>query len=493
MIHVHKSIIFRAIFFSLYFLIFTQQIKAQSFVNNFVNDEAFRHASISFAVIDVNTGATLATYNPDLSLTPASSMKVVTTAVALATLGPEYTYHTELQYDGTLNKKSGALAGNIYIKGYGDPTFGSPYMEEVSNMDEVFKRLGQEVDKLGICTIEGRVIGDASFFSASDPIGPTWQWDDIGNYYGAGAFGLNIGENIYTIQLQQSPNLGQTTRLINTIPTIPNFLIENQVTAGAPGTGNNTIVYAAPYSDEAYITGTIPIGTGIYKVKGSIPDPPLFSAFQLNGVLKNDFNISTKKAPLSIQSLPKLINGERKTFALYLSPPLKTIVKRANHESINLYCEAMLRTIAQQTTGVGEAEKGTEYITNFWKGRGVDMDGFFMEDGSGLSARDAVSARQLASILRMSAVDNSFSAAYFDSFPRAGETGTIKNMFKNTKGVGRIRAKSGSMTRVRSYTGYATTLKGQQVSFSIIVNNYTCGNDEIRKKLEKLMLGILDL
>jgi D-alanyl-D-alanine carboxypeptidase/D-alanyl-D-alanine-endopeptidase (penicillin-binding protein 4) len=178
---------------------------------------------------------------------------------------------------------------------------------------------------------------------------------------------------------------------------------------------------------------------------------------------------------------------------MLLSPPLKTIVKRANHESINLYCEAMLRTVAQQATGSGEPEKGTEYITNLWKGRGIDMTGFSMEDGSGLSARSAVTTRQMASILRMAAVDNTIFPAFYESLPRAGESGTIKNMFKNTKGIGRIRAKSGSMTRVRSYTGYVTTVKGRQASFSIIVNNYTCSGPEMRKKMERLMLEMLEL
>jgi serine-type D-Ala-D-Ala carboxypeptidase/endopeptidase (penicillin-binding protein 4) len=158
-----------------------------------------------------------------------------------------------------------------------------------------------------------------------------------------------------------------------------------------------------------------------------------------------------------------------------------------------LYCEALLRTVAQQTTGSGEPEKGTEYITNLWKSRGIDMTGFFMEDGSGLSARSAVTTRQMASIMRMAAVDNSIFPTFYESLPRAGESGTIKNMFKDTKGVGRIRAKSGSMTRVRSYTGYVTTLKGQQVSFSVIVNNYTCSGPEMRRKLEKLILGMLEL
>ena len=482
-----------AIIIFLVFLTSTLRLNAQPLINNFISGEGMRNASASVTVIDINTGAVLASYNSDLSLTPASSMKVVTTASALATLGGEFTYHTDLQYDGVLNKKTGLLSGNLYIKGYGDPTLGSDEMDEVSSMDDVIKRLGKEADKFGICNIEGRVIGDGTYFSASQPIGANWQWDDIGNYYGAGAHGLNIHENYYVLQLQQSPNVGQAPRIIGTIPQMPDFLIENQALSAAIGTGDNTIIYAAPYAEEGRLIGTIPVGTSIFKIKGSIPDPPLEVAYLLGKSLKNDYDIGIKKAAISILSMPKLIGGERKTIAMLLSPPLKTIVKRANHESINLYCEAMLRTVAQQATGSGEPEKGAEYITNLWKGRGIDMNGFFMEDGSGLSARSAVTTRQMASILRMTAVDNTIFPAFYESLPRAGETGTIKNMFKNTKGIGRIRAKSGSMTRVRSYTGYVTTMKGKQVSFSIIVNNYTCSGPEMRKKMEKLMLEMIEL
>ena len=470
------------------FLGFSQiNLQVTKAISNFVADADLANASISISVIDANNGSWVASHNPNLSLIPASSMKLVTTGAALGMLSPNYTFKTDVQYDGVFDANSGVLNGNLFLKGYGDPTLGSDDVDGTPNLYNLMNMLGAVVDKLNICTISGRIIGDGRFFNGLDAIGSDWQWEDIGNYYGAGAYGLNIHENYYHLKFQQNPTYGLTPKILGTDPYVPEITFTNKVLSAGSNTGDNTLIFTAPLSDEGVVRGTIPSGSGIFKVKGSIPDPPAAAAAYFHNILKNQYSTVIRKSPMSIDDFSNPPSGERKTIYTHYSPPLYRIVEEANLESNNLFVESMLRAVAKIQNEEGTPEKGCEIITNYWKGKGIDMNGFFMKDGSGLSARSGVTSRQLASMLYF--LNNDANASFFyNSLPRAGETGTLKNMFKDTKAVGRLRAKSGSMTRVRSYTGYVERPNGKRWAFSIIVNNYNCTNGEIKKKLENLML-----
>jgi serine-type D-Ala-D-Ala carboxypeptidase/endopeptidase (penicillin-binding protein 4) len=154
--------------------------QASKAISNFVADATLANASISISVIDANNGTWVANHNPNLSLIPASSMKVITTGAALGMLSPGYVFKTEVQYDGNFDATTGVLNGNIFLKGYGDPTLGSDDMEGVPGLLEVMNIFGTVADKLNICTVTGRVIGDGGFFNNLDAIGTDWQWEDIG-------------------------------------------------------------------------------------------------------------------------------------------------------------------------------------------------------------------------------------------------------------------------------------------------------------------------
>lgn len=453
-------------------------------INNFVADADLANASISISLIDVNTGMWIAAHNPNLSLIPASSMKVITTGAALGMLSANYTFKTELLHDGVFDKTSGVLNGNIFLKGYGDPTLGSQDMEGLPSLYDAMNVFGKKLDDLDMCKINGRIIGDGSYFSGLDAIGSDWQWEDIGNYYGAGAYGLNIHENYYFLQFQQNPNFGFTPKIIGTSPFVPDITFTNKVTSASSNTGDNTLIFTAPLSDESIVRGTIPSGNNTFRVKGAMPDPPATAATYLHNLLKNQYKATIKKSPVSIDDLSNPPTAERRLLYTHNSPPLSKIVARANLESNNLYVESMLRAIAKAQNEDGTPEKGCEIITNYWKGKGIDMNGFFMKDGSGLSSRNGTTSRQLASVLQYMNTD----AAFYASLPQAGFNGTLKNMFKGTKAIGKLRAKSGSMTRVRSYSGYVERGGGKRWAFSIIVNNYNCSGSEMRKKLEKLMV-----
>lgn len=471
-------------------LTFTVSVCAQSklevMLTALEQDPDLKYAGLGFCAINVTENRIIAQRNPNLALIPASALKVVTTGTAVAILGANYKYKTYLQHDGTIEK--GVLKGNLYLKGSGDPSLGSPVMGGVSTMEQLMATWVEAVKKAGITKVEGAVVGDGTHFEYQ-PVIPTWQWGDVGNYYGAGVYGLNIHDNMYFLTFQQNKTLGATPSIQKIHPDIPNFKLRNDLKNAASGTGDNAYIFAAPYSNSAFVNGTIPIGSGTFQVKGAIPNPPLYAAQLLQKML-TAAGIEVKKEASWLEN-PSA--ASRQTLHTYSSPALSEIVKHTNEDSRNMYCEAMVKSIGLQQKGVASTEMGLAAIADFWRERGVEMQGFFMMDGSGLSARNGISAKALTQIMRKMYVDKDQFGDFYNLLAVAGESGTLENVGRGTSAEGNVRAKSGSINRVRSYTGYVTTRKGTFLAFTVFVNNYTCSGSILRGKLVQLMVAMAEL
>ena len=466
------------------------QTTYQKAVNEFIRQPSFKHAGLSVSLIDVKTGKLLASADPYRSLTPASSLKVITTSSALAILGEDYRFKTELQFDGEINEV-GVLNGNLYIKGYGDPTLGSDHFGDPPDLNDLMKIFIAEIKKLGIKKIKGKIIGDASVFDTSVN-GRSWLWEDLGNYYASGAWGLNIRENRFHLDFLQTSKLGGKPEIKEIEPYIPNLMLINEVESAAANSGDNAYIFGAPYGYTRFVRGTIPVGKGRFTIKGSIPDPPFFAAYYLGKKLEEE-GIDVEQTASSLFELER--TGEMKNapkrflFYTHLSPSLKEIVVEANMKSVNLYCEAMLKAIGWEKKKEGSTKAGLEVIRDYWSAKGFKKAGFFMEDGSGLSMRNAVSSYQMAQILQLLAGDRDSFNNFLASLPEAGKSGTLKYMFRGSRAVGKLRAKSGGMERVRSYTGYISNTKSDRLlAFSMIVNNFEGESSEVRYKMQQLMI-----
>lgn len=484
MIRIHLLAIFNFIVFS---ATLTAQNKLEATLNAFDQDVELRYATVGFCAIDIEKNTIVAQRNPNQAMIPASSMKAITTGTAIGVLGKGYKYKTYIEYDGTL--KDGVLTGNLYLRGTGDPCLGSPIMEGVPSMETLMLEFVNAVKKAGIKKINGAVVGDGSHFEYASII-PTWQWGDIGNYYGAGVSGLNLHDNMYYINFQQNKTLEATPKIQSIVPEVPNLTFQNEVTNAGRKTGDNAYVYVAPYTTNVVIRGTIPVGGALFDVKAAIPDPELFAAHTFQQALNNG-GISTSKKAATQQVLKQ--KATRKTIHTHYSPTLDVIAKHTNEDSRNLYCEAMLKTIGIKMKNLGTDEDGIAAVLDFWRARGLDMHGFFMKDGCGLSARNNVTTKVMAQILRKLYVDKTAFGNFYNLLAIAGETGTLKNVGRNSAAAGNVRAKSGSMNRIRSYTGFVTTQKGRKLSFCIIINNYSCSGWAIRKKLEQVLIAMSEI
>jgi serine-type D-Ala-D-Ala carboxypeptidase/endopeptidase (penicillin-binding protein 4) len=441
-------------------------------------DSSLMHASVSLCVADAEKGDILIDYNSGISLMPASVMKLITSAAALELLGPGYTFKTRIGYTGSLNKRSGKLKGNIIILGGGDPALGSNYFSD--HYQDFLIRWITEIKKLGIKRITGRIIADDSYYDFL-PVPSKWLWEDAGNYYGAGAYGLSLFDNTYEIHFKTLSD-SSLPAIREIIPNecrneLSNFLI-------ASGTTDEGYVFAAPYSTSGWIAGNAPVNQDDFVLKASITDPPLLMAKIINEKLKAG-GIKISGNPTTVRLLQ---NNKAEKFipiAETVSPPLADLIEVLNHESVNLYAEHLIKELGKKFKNNGTTASGAEVIIEFLKNSGIDTNGMFIEDGSGLSPLNAINTRELVRLLVYMKNKGKYFTEYFSSLPDAGKDGTLKNYFKDPVFDSRLKAKSGSMTRVRSYAGYFTTVSGKKMVFSIIINNYSGPSKKIISGIEE--------
>jgi D-alanyl-D-alanine carboxypeptidase/D-alanyl-D-alanine-endopeptidase (penicillin-binding protein 4) len=441
------------------------------------------HASVSMLFAKAESGEPVLEYNADKSLTPASIMKLITSAAALELLGPEHTFRTIIGYTGKINKRTGKLTGDIIIRGGGDPTLGSPYFADHYN--DFLAGWIAEIKKAGIKKIEGRVITDDSYFDFQ-PVPAKWLWEDAGNYYGAGAFGLSVFDNSYGIRFKM--NSDSVLMIKEIVPEECRVEFSNWLIAA--GTSDEGYVFSAPYSTNGWLAGTIPADIEDFVLKASIADPPRLIARMVDEKLKAE-GITISKEPTTFRLEQITDTEEIVPVAVTTSPPLSDIIEVLNHESVNLYAEHLTKELGKKFLNSGSTAAGVNIVKKFLDNAGIKTDGMFIEDGSGLSPVNSINARELVSMLSYMKSSGKYFPEYLNSLPEAGIEGTLKNYFHDPVFNARMKAKSGSMTRVRSYAGYFTTLSGNGIIFSVIVNNYTGSSRNIINCIEEIIKEII--
>jgi D-alanyl-D-alanine carboxypeptidase/D-alanyl-D-alanine-endopeptidase (penicillin-binding protein 4) len=451
-------------------------------LSGFTKQEALRNASLGIMAMDLRTGTILLELNSQTSLVPASTQKILISAAALEAMGPDHRFKTSLEYDGFYGD-NGVVHGNLYLRGEGDPAFASPLFGNYYG--DVFDRFGDAIINAGITEIDGNVVGDASIFGERKIPG-TWVWEDIGNYYGATAGGLNIYDNSYKVLLKTPNKAGSQAKIIKIDPPMPWLEFDNQVVA-ANDNRDNAYIYGSLDSEKRIIRGTLPKGRNEFIIKGSIPDPALLAANELiNGLKRNRTRVDGKAETLYQKTSTK----ERKSITEVVSPPLTEIVTQLNHRSINLYAETLLLHLARIEGGYISTFEGCNSLKSFWKAKGMNVEGMFLEDASGLSRYNALSVDKLVFVLDYMKNKSSFSGNFVNSLPIAGVSGSLENFGKGTILENNFRAKSGYMSRVMGYAGYLTTASGKEIAIAVLVNNYPCTNAEMRKMLEELLVSV---
>lgn len=452
-------------------------------MKKFLADSTMLNASVSIYVVDIDNQEIVLEHNPGKSLTPASVMKLITSASALQLLGSDYTFKTVVGYNGKLNTNSGKLTGDIIIKGGGDPALGSEYFKD--HYGDFVSNWVTEIKKAGIKKIKGRIITDDSYFDYS-PVPAKWLAEDIGNYYGAGVYGLSVYDNTYEIHFNTTDT--NNLKITRILPPQFKIVFENNLTA--KGSTDEGYIYSLPYGSSAKLEGTIPVNEQDFVLKGSVTDPPLLIAKILNEKLAAEgIKISENPSTFRLENRKQAENTLKITETS--SPRLAEIIEVLNKESVNLYAETLIRVIGRKTNNDGSLSSGLSVVEVFLRNVGISTGGMFLEDGSGLSPSNSVNSEGLVKLLVYMNQKGSGFNDFFNSLPEAGKNGTLKTIFKDKLFDSRLRAKSGSMTRVKCYAGYITTLSGKQMAFSILVNNFSGQSKHIITGIEEIIKEII--
>ena len=462
----------------------TAQPNVESFLKTELKDPFYERAHLAVSVRDAKTGQIMASFNDKKWMVPASSLKLITTLAAYDVLGPDYRFETKVYTDGHTDK-NGTLHGNIIIKGGGDPTLGSARITGNPGLEKTIQIIVEAVHKHGIRDIQGDIIIDESIFT-DDPVAPTWQWNDIGNYYGGGAWGVNIGENEYKIHFNREKTIGSKADIQYIEPFVPALVLDNHVTVDKAGTGDNAYIFEGPKHHTKTIRGTIPYGKSLFPVKGALPDPPAFLAYRIQESLKKA-GISSDK----IQTTKEAVVTDSTRLILRLqSPPLKRIIQEANAESINLYCEAMLKIIGYQNTGKGSRWEGIKMIQEICRKNGLNPDDYYQADGSGLSVRNQLPAELFTAFMQAMMKKHGIETVA-SLVPLAGKEGTVKNLLSESPAAGKVRVKSGSLQGVYTLTGYLKSSKGKDLVFCCMINGSPALEiKENRRHLENIITAI---
>jgi D-alanyl-D-alanine carboxypeptidase/D-alanyl-D-alanine-endopeptidase (penicillin-binding protein 4) len=450
--------------------LFAQTIstKLKSAFQQFESDSQLAHAISSLYVIDSKSGGVIFDKNSQVGLAPASTQKVITSVTAFELLGKDYRYKTELSYNGNIEK--GVLNGNLFIIASGDPTLGS-WRWGSTKPDSVLGKFILALKKKKISRINGKLFIDAPKFSVqTTPDG--WIWQDIGNYYGAGIWGINWRENQYDLILKAGNKVGEETEIVETIPELLLPVLINQVKTAEKGTGDNAYIYMPPYSVSGFTDGTIPLGEKRFTISGATPNPPE----QFASEFKKEFDKNNIKIANGIKFFfEKPVNKQKwqsPTGIMFtqFSPPLDSIIYWLNKKSINLYGEALVKTLAYEKQAYARTDSGVAIVKNFWQQNGLDETELNIIDGSGLSPQNRVTTHAQVEILKY-AKNRPWFLSFYNSLPEYN--GMIM--------------KSGTISDVKSFCGYHTSMDGVEYIFSFLVNNYNGSASLLVQKMYKVL------
>jgi D-alanyl-D-alanine carboxypeptidase/D-alanyl-D-alanine-endopeptidase (penicillin-binding protein 4) len=438
-------------------------------------------------VTDRDTGEALYELNADRFFTPASNAKIVTTSLALATLGPTYQFRTTLESAGRFGD-DGRLRGDLVFVGRGDPDLSNrkfPYAGKVERDGPAEKVLAQMADDAiakGLKEIDGDIVADDSYYPY-DPYPPGWSVGDLYFTFGAPVSAIAFNDNSISVEVSPGLRVGDPASVtVEPAAAIGSF--GHELTTGVADGKPEFGVVSQPGPQFLLLRGLIPLGHVPLKLDLAMPDPAetaalaLKQVFAARGVRITGTVRVQHAAPAEIYPDADEVLGpapvprapDTIVFAVHISPPLSEIVRVTNKVSQNLHAELLLRAVAHEKKGFGVTDAGIWVEQDFLKRVGVADGDVVFTDGSGLSRDDLITPRAMVQLLRYDAAQP-WGADYIATFPIAGVDGTLETRLKDTVAASRIEAKTGALDHVRAISGFATTLRGERLIFAIFGNN----------------------
>jgi D-alanyl-D-alanine carboxypeptidase/D-alanyl-D-alanine-endopeptidase (penicillin-binding protein 4) len=415
----------------------------------------------------LDTGERLFEHDAGKLMMPASNLKILTLAAAAETLGWDYKYTTTLETTGTI--ENGVLRGDLTVRGTGDPTINSRSDRAAHVLDEWIAAL----TSAGIRQIDGRIIGNDQAFD-DEGIGAGWAWDYLQYGYAAPVGALQYNEDVATLIVTPGLLVGAPTTA--QLEAGSGLTVLNRATT-APAGSDTTVDYRRHLEQPLLeVTGMVPVGANPVTRSVAVVNPTVFFAQALKDGLGSrgiavtgpavDFDdIAAEIAASDQHASPRVL-------ASTASPPLREIAVVLMKVSQNLYAETLLKTVGAARGGLGTVAAGQNVVRELLKAWGVPDDAYVAVDGSGLSRYNYVTAETVAAVLEHMYRDQRHHDAFVATLPVAGKDGTMSTRLQRTRAEGNAVGKTGSISNVRSLSGFVRTRDGEMLVFAILANDF---------------------
>ena len=429
--------------------------------------------------------------NADRMFIPASNTKLVVSAVAAALLPPEWTVKTSVYANGPV--RDGVVEGDLILYGRGDPTMSKRcYAVDTTAAGacdtDAFARLRELAGQLrtrGVTTVSGDLVGDGSWFDG-ELVNGDWEIYDLNWWYAAPVSGLGFNDNSIDFTYAPGPALGAPA----TISFTPDFgmvSFENRTRTVAAGQPSTIDFFREPGTLRIWAEGDVPLNGRGGKEYFALPDPDLFTAWALRSVLADSGIAVLGGTRSTTDSLQNLAARQGPTLAEVSSRPVKDWIFPVLNTSQNWYAEMLLKQLGRQFGGAGSWKAGIEVERRFLiDSMKVDSTQFALRDGSGLSSSNLVSPKSFATLLTWMRAHPRFES-FAAGLPQSGQRGSLKSRFVGTPLEGKVRAKTGSISRVNTLAGYIE-LPGRTLTFAVEANNHTLGSRVMIPQIDSLVV-----
>ena len=465
-------------------------------IDDLINETDAGRARWGVFVMSLKDSHVLYAHDADQLFTPASNMKVYTTAVALDLLGADYRWRTSV-YTDKQPETGGIIEGDLTLYGRGAPDLMSKSNGDAPSLST----LADQVYQAGVREVHGNIIGDNSYFRG-ELFGDGWQWNDIQWYFGAEPSALSIDENSVEVTIAPAKEGGNATVVIN--PNANPLHLTNSTKTGERNETTSIGIIRDLSSNDLRVWGDFPVNGHAFSAFLSVHDPAAWAANLFRqDLISRGVKVTGDARSRDFRSESGAMFDPQKSFELAYaeSETLGKIVHRTNKESNNLFAELILRTIGKERGSLapdpdprknlerGDDDAGTAVVRSWLDSRGINTKGLAIRDGSGLSRLDLITPETTGRLL--SAIASTPSGAVFhDSLPVAGRDGTLNGRLKPL--TGRISAKTGTLTYTHSLSGYAVTPENETLIFSIMCNDATAADHAILRTIDQIAAAIAE-
>lgn len=432
-------------------------------INHILQEPVLKSALVGIEIAETGDGKSIYSYNSEKLFLPASNIKIITALTAFTLLNPEFRFKTEVYCDSL----------DLYIKGYGDPTF----------CTEDLWKVAEKVVECGIRKVRNIIYDDSYFDDKETAEG--WIEEAVAYGFNSRISALSLNRNCIKIFIKPGDSIGDEIKFI----LYPKTEFVEVINLASTGDKDSIYIDRKFKENKNYVIlrGTLKRNSKGETFIRHIATPSIYTATVFSEILQK------KGVDVIGRVIKGQISDSLHLIYSHFSEPLVHLVYEMNKESINFYADQILKTIGAECLGPpGSFEKSVMVVSNFLDSLGLTQEEFRLYDGSGLSRYNLISPRGIVKVLLKGAEKSEINPEFMSSLPTSGVDGTLRFRLRSSRTIRRIRAKTGTMMGINSLSGYTLTNKDNLIAFSIIINNYTVRTPLIKEIQDRILRLIIN-